>query len=115
MTNDELWTDSKDNDWQQPKRTFSALHLSMLFAIAVVAGAMILTPILAGNTNTNIAVSDGVIYDTVVTGSIGTIKSSEQRTPNFAKKKYTIRHSITQSSGEACVIFDLDHQSGNCQ
>ncbi|MEP2947100.1 MAG: hypothetical protein ABJN11_08960 [Lentilitoribacter sp.] len=115
MTNDELWTDSENNGWQQPKRKFSALHLSMLFATAVVAGAMVMTPILAGKNNTNVAAKDGINYDNVVTGSIGSISSGEQRTPNFGKKQYTIRHSITQSSGEACVIYDIDRLTDNCE
>lgn len=115
MTNNELWTDSETTNWQQPKRRFSALHLSMLFATAVVAGAVVMTPIVAGNTNTNIAINDGVNYDRVITGSIGTVSSGEQRSPDFSKKQYTIRHSITQSSGEACVIYDIDPLADNCQ
>ena len=120
MTNDEFWSDPDNNGWQQPKRKFSAIHLSLLFATAVVAGAMVMTPVLSEKTNTNIAKSgskdfDGTNFDGIVTGSIGNVSSGEQRTPNFSKKQYTIRHSITQSSGEACVIFDFDLQSDNCK
>lgn len=115
MTNDEFWSDPDKNGWQQPKRKFSAIHLSLLFATAVVAGAMVMTPVLSEKTNTNIAKSGSKDFDGIVTGSIGNVSSGAQRTPNFSKKQYTIRHSITQSSGEACVIFDLDLQSDNCK
>jgi hypothetical protein len=115
MTNNELWTDSDTTNWQQPKRKFSALHLSMLFATAVIAGAVVMTPILAGHTNANIAANDGVNYDNVITGSIGTVSNGEQRSPDFSKKQYTIRHSITQSSGEPCVIYDIDPLADNCK
>lgn len=114
MMNDEFWSDTDNNGWQQPKRKFSAIHLSLLFAIAAVAGALVMTPMLDGSTEKKIANSSNTNFDSIVTGSIGSVSSGEQRTPDFSKKQYIIRHSITQSSGKACVIYDLNHMSDNC-
>ncbi len=115
MMNDEFWSDPDNNGWQQPKRKFSAIHLSLLFAIAAVAGAMVMTPILDGSHDAKIAASGDKNFDGIVTGSIGSVSSGEQRTPDFSKKQYIIRHSITHSSGEACVIYDFDPKSDNCK
>lgn len=114
MANEELWTAQEETNWPQPKRSFNALRLSLLFATAAVALAVVATPMLAGKTVSTIAYSDTGFYDDVITGSIATTREGIQRTPNFPTKSYTIRRSITQSSGDACVIFDNGLKSGNC-
>lgn len=114
MASDELWTATEESDWAKPKRTFSAIHLSMLFATAVIAITVVMTPILSGKSDVAVVHSGGVFFDNIVTGSIGERRTGVQKTPNFGKKQYTIRHSITQSSSDACVIYDNGIKSDGC-
>lgn len=114
MASDELWTATEESDWAKPKRTFSAIHLSMLFATAVIAVTVVMTPVLSGKSDVAVVHSGDALFDNIVTGSIGKSRTGVQKTPNFAKKQYTIRHSITQSSAEACVIYDNGRESGGC-
>ena len=116
MANDELWAVSDEINWNPPKRSVSAVHLTMLFAVAVVAVAVavVLTPILADNTDLSVADSGGQIYDNVVTGSIGSVSDGVQKSPFSGRKHYTIRRSITQTSVEECVIYDTGAKTAGC-
>ena len=114
MANDELWAVSDEIKWNPPKKPLSAVHLSMLFAAGVVAVAVVLTPILADNTDLNVANSAGQVYDNVVTGSIGSTSDGAQKSPFSGKRHYTIRRSITQTSVEECVIFDTGVKTAGC-
>ena len=80
---------------------WGALRITLLFAAAAVALALIAAPLLESRSGSRLARNAGV--DLMSTGSIGGTTS------------YTIRRSVLQSSPDAvCIIRGDGARSGDC-
>lgn len=119
MANDELWASSEDNIFEKKTNGISALRISMLFACGAIALALVVTPMVA-NDPSNAA------YDDVITSSIGaggavsksnTVQPFPKGLNNQASgsNAYTIRRSITQTSNEACIIYNSGLKTAGCK
>lgn len=121
MANNELWTSSEDSLFEKKNSGISALRISLLFACGAIALALVVTPMVAGDPSSNLASSDNGVYDNVTTSSVGRARSRTGGVQPFPRglnnqgsNAYTIRHSITQTSNEACIIYDTGLKTDSC-
>lgn len=126
MANDELWTSSEENLFEKKSSGISALRISMLFACGAIALALVVTPMVAGDPSNHMASSDNGAYDNLMTSSVsgggtGSRPNIVQPYPKGLNNQgsgsnaYTIRRSITQTSNEACIIFNNGLKTAGCK
>lgn len=116
MANDELWTsESRDQNPFREQR-MSPIRISFLFACGAIALSMMATPIIAERTL--VAKSEyGVdAYDTIITGSVApvSIEPASSNAYPVAKRRFTIRRTITENGSVSCVIIDRYNQFSDC-
>lgn len=75
------------------------LRIALLFGSAAVALALILTPLAARHSRTNLVIGG---LDHTATGAIGD------------RASYTIRRSVLQDAGAVCIIRADGRRSGDC-
>lgn len=125
MANDELWTSSEDNMFEKTNSGISALRISMLFACGAIALALVVTPMVAGDSSGNVASFEKGVYDNVMTSSVngtGTTSKSNDAQPfpkglnnqGSGSNAYTIRRSITQATEETCIIYNNGLKTVGC-
>lgn len=125
MANDELWTSSEDNLFEKKSSGISALRISILFACGAIALALVVTPMVANDPSNNVASSENGAYDNLMTSSVegaGTASRPKIAQPypkglnnqGSGSNAYTIRRSITQTSKEACLIYDNGLKTTGC-
>ncbi|WP_162654789.1 hypothetical protein [Lentilitoribacter sp. Alg239-R112] len=120
MANEELWTSSGDDVFETKSSGTSALRISVLFACGAVALALVVTPMVAGDTS-----SKNDAYDNLITSSVGGGNVSRSKVIQAFPKSlnnqgsgsnvYTIRRSITQTSNETCIIYDNGLKTDGCE
>ena len=117
-----LWTSSEDNLFEGKSSSISALGISVLFACGSIALAFIVTPMVADNPSSNKSFNNGA-FDNVMTGSVdntGKILRSKGAQPfpkdlnSQGSNAYTIRRSVTQTSNEACIIYNSGLKTVSC-
>jgi hypothetical protein len=80
-----------------------ALNIALLFGTAVIALALIVTPMLASHDDRNKIASVKQDFDMLTTGSIQ--KQPSTTTTDADGKRYTIRRSVLQDTpGSVCIV-----------
>jgi hypothetical protein len=102
MSTDRDWDLSRnERNWRIEDAGMGALRVALLFGSAMVAIALLLTPLL--DQRDSVAVNGAAGIDVMSTGSIGT------------KRSYTIRRSVLQDSpASVCIIRSNGARSGDC-
>ncbi len=97
MADEDFWktVGSGERSSQKARKT-GVLNIALLFGTAAIALSLILTPMLAGNSERRSLAFTPDDYDNITTGSIG--KTGPGR-------RYTIRRSVLQETpGSVCII-----------
>ena len=81
-----------------------ALNLALLFGTAVIALALVLTPVLSAKTDKRMIANVPDEFDMISTGSI----------PSEGGKRYTVRRSVLQEMPGAVCIIDGNGQGNGC-
>ena len=95
---------------EAPAPGIGVLRLALLFGTAVIAFALILTPMLAQTGSARVALNPGD-FDLITTGSIAPRTGPSQG----VARAYTIRRSVLQDSpGALCIIQQSGEKTGDC-
>ncbi|MGE0282240.1 MAG: hypothetical protein AB7P20_16730 [Rhizobiaceae bacterium] len=102
MGTDRDWDLSRnERNWRIEEAGMGALRIALLFGSAMVAIALLVTPLLDQRDSLGVNATAGI--DAMNTGSIGT------------KSSYTIRRSVLQDSpASVCIIRSNGRRSGDC-
>lgn len=105
MADEDFWKTVQVNDRASNKsgRT-GVLNIALLFGTAAVALTLILTPMLAGNSDRKRLASAPRDIDMITTGSISKSEGG---------KRYTIRRSVLQETpGSVCIVDSFSPANG---
>ena len=105
MRDEDFWKTVQEKDFTPAgdSRT-GALNLALLFGTAVIALALVLTPVLSSKTDKRMMANVPDEFDMISTGSI----------PSEGGKRYTVRRSVLQEMPGAVCIIDGDRYSSDC-
>jgi len=104
MRDEDFWEAVQEKDLTPAgtART-GALNLALLFGTAVIALALVLTPVLSSRTDKRIMANVPDDFDMISTGSI----------PQDNGKRYTVRRSILQEMpGAVCIVRGNGEDNG---
>jgi len=105
MRDEDFWKTVQEKDFTPAGDTRTgALNLALLFGTAVIALALVLTPVLSSKTDKRIMANVPDEFDMISTGSI----------PSEGGKRYTVRRSVLQEMPGAVCIIDDNRQGNGC-
>lgn len=105
MRDDDFWKAVQEKDYTPAGDTRTgALNLALLFGTAVIALALVLTPVLSAKTDKRMIANVPDDFDMISTGSI----------PTDGTKRYTVRRSVLQEMPGAVCIVDRNGQGNGC-
>ena len=105
MRDEDFWKTVQEKDFTPAGDTRTgALNLALLFGTAVIALALVLTPVLSSKTDKRIMANVPDEFDMISTGSI----------PSENGKRYTVRRSVLQEMPGAVCIIDDNGQGNGC-
>lgn len=104
MRDEDFWKTVQEKDFTPAGDTRTgALNLALLFGTAVIALALVLTPVLSAKSDKRMMANVPDEFDMISTGSI----------PSDAGKRYTVRRSVLQEMpGAVCIIDDSGRGNG---
>jgi hypothetical protein len=105
MRDEDFWKTVQEKDFTPAgdSRT-GALNLALLFGTAVIALALVLTPVLSAKTDKRMMANVPDEFDMISTGSI----------PSEGGKRYTVRRSVLQEMPGAVCIVNGNGVSSGC-
>ena len=105
MRDDDFWKAVQEKDYTPAGDTRTgALNLALLFGTAVIALALVLTPVLSAKTDKRMMANVPDEFDMISTGSI----------PTDGTKRYTVRRSVLQEMPGAVCIVSGNGQGSGC-
>jgi len=105
MRDEDFWKAVQEKDFTPAGDTRTgALNLALLFGTAVIALALVLTPVLSARSDKRIMANVPDEFDMISTGSI----------PKETGKRYTVRRSVLQEMPGAVCIVNGTGTSGGC-
>jgi hypothetical protein len=105
MRDDDFWKAVQEKDYTPAGDTRTgALNLALLFGTAVIALALVLTPVLSAKTDKRLIANVPDEFDMISTGSI----------PTDGAKRYTVRRSVLQEMPGAVCIVNGTGQGNGC-
>ncbi len=105
MRDEDFWKAVQEKDFTPAGDTRTgALNLALLFGTAVIALALVLTPLLSAKSDKRIMANVPDEFDMISTGSI----------PKEGGKRYTVRRSVLQEMPGAVCIVDGTGTAGGC-
>jgi hypothetical protein len=105
MRDEDFWKTVQEKDFTTAGDTRTgALNLALLFGTAVIALALVLTPVLSAKTDKRMMANVPDELDMISTGSI----------PSDGGKRYTVRRSVLQEMPGAVCIVNGTGQSAGC-
>lgn len=105
MRDEDFWKAVQEKDFTPAGNTRTgALNLALLFGTAVIALALVLTPVLSARTDKRIMANVPDEFDMISTGSI----------PKDGTKRYTVRRSVLQEMPGAVCIVNGNGTSTGC-
>ena len=106
MRDEDFWKAVQEKDFTPAGDTRTgALNLALLFGTAVIALALVLTPVLSAKTDKRMIANVPDDFDMISTGSI----PAESGT-----KRYTVRRSVLQEMPGAVCIVNGDGTGNGC-
>ena len=106
MRDEDFWKAVQEKDFTPAGDTRTgALNLALLFGTAVIALALVLTPVLSAKTDKRIMANVPDEFDMISTGSVPTTEGG---------KRYTVRRSVLQEMPGAVCIVDGNGQGNGC-
>nr|WP_298101877.1 hypothetical protein [uncultured Shinella sp.] len=104
MRDEDFWKAVQEKDYTPAGDTRTgALNLALLFGTAVIALALVLTPVLSAKSDKRMMANVPDEFDMISTGSI----------PSETGKRYTVRRSVLQEMpGAVCIIDDNGRGNG---
>ena len=104
MRDEDFWETVQEKDLGSGGTTRTgALNLALLFGTAVIALALIMTPLLSSGTDRRIMANMPDEFDMISTGSI----------PTGQGKRYTVRRSVLQEMpGSVCIVDGSGRDNG---
>ncbi len=104
MDKNDFWTTVRNKGDADDIATVGAVKTALIFGAAVIAFAIVVTPMLSSRTD-RMSRDGGARFDGMTTGAI----------PSRPERGYTIRRSITQPMPDAlCIIDDNGSHRGAC-
>jgi len=105
MRDEDFWKAVQEKDFTPAGDTRTgALNLALLFGTAVIALALVLTPVLSARSDKRIMANVPDEFDMISTGSI----------PKETGKRYTVRRSVLQEMPGAVCIVNGTGTAGGC-
>jgi len=105
MRDEDFWKAVQEKDFTPAGDTRTgALNLALLFGTAVIALALVLTPVLSSKTDKRMMANVPDELDMISTGSV----------PTESGKRYTVRRSVLQEMPGAVCIVDGNSQGNGC-
>ncbi len=105
MRDDDFWETVQEKDFSRAGTTRTgALNLALLFGTAVIAIALVLTPVLSSKTDKRMMANVPDEFDMMSTGSI----------PAQHGKRYTVRRSVLQEMPGAVCVVNGDGRDSGC-
>ncbi|MGB3875202.1 hypothetical protein [Shinella zoogloeoides] len=106
MRDEDFWKAVQEKDFTPAGDTRTgALNLALLFGTAVIALALVLTPVLSAKTDKRIMANVPDEFDMISTGSVQ---------PAETGKRYTVRRSVLQEMPGAVCIVDGPGAGSGC-
>lgn len=104
MRDEDFWKAVQEKDYTPAGNTRTgAVNLALLFGTAVIALALVLTPVLSAKTDKRMMANVPDEFDMISTGSI----------PTDGTKRYTVRRSVLQEMpGAVCIVGDNGQGNG---
>ncbi|CAK7258198.1 hypothetical protein KYK30_10320 [Shinella yambaruensis] len=104
MRDEDFWKAVQEKDFTSAGDTRTgALNLALLFGTAVIALALVLTPVLSAKTDKRMMANVPDEFDMISTGSI----------PSDGRKRYTVRRSVLQEMpGAVCIVNGTGGNNG---
>ncbi|QRI62764.1 hypothetical protein JQ506_18290 [Shinella sp. PSBB067] len=106
MRDEDFWKAVQEKDFTPAGDTRTgALNLALLFGTAVIALALVLTPVLSAKTDKRMMANVPDELDMISTGSVP---------PTEGGKRYTVRRSVLQEMPGAVCIVDGSGAGSGC-
>ncbi|QRM53409.1 hypothetical protein [Sinorhizobium sp. BG8] len=106
MRDEDFWNAVQDKDLTPAGSTRTGvLNLALLFGTAVIALALVLTPVLSSKTSPRMMANTPDQFDMIKTGSIPSEGTG---------KRYTVRRSVLQEMPGAVCIINGEGSSSGC-
>lgn len=105
MRDEDFWKTVQEKDFTPAGDTRTgALNLALLFGTAVIALALVLTPVLSARSDKRMIANAPDEFDMISTGSI----------PTQGVKRYTVRRSVLQEMPGAVCVVDGQRTRNGC-